>query len=239
MSDLQDMSADRPELLLSVRGLAKSFPTAGRGPLDVLKSIDLDVHRGEVVAIVGESGTGKSTLLHILGTLEQPDSGDIRFSGEILAEKDDEALSLFRNTHVGFVFQFHHLLPEFTAQENVMMPALVRGDSPNVARPRANELLTLLGLSDRSDHRPGELSGGERQRVAMARALMNAPDLVLADEPTGNLDEKTADQLHNELIRLSREMNQTFVLVTHNQGFAAMADRILVLEQGKLVEQAR
>ncbi len=238
MSDLLDKSLGEKEVLLSVRGLAKSFPAAGRGPLDVLKSVDLDVHRGEVVAIVGESGTGKSTLLHILGTLEQPDSGEIRFSGEVLAEKDDEALSTFRNTHVGFVFQFHHLLPEFTAQENVMMPALVRGDSQGVARPRADELLALLGLSDRSDHRPGELSGGERQRVAMARALMNAPDLVLADEPTGNLDEKTADQLHKELIRLSREMNQTFVLVTHNQGFAAMADRIMVLEHGNLVERA-
>ena len=201
--------------------------------------MDLDVHRGEVVAIIGESGTGKSTLLHILGTLEQPDSGEIRFSGELLAEKDDEALSQFRNAHVGFVFQFHHLLPEFTALENVMMPALVRGDSQGAARPRADELLALLGLTDRFDHRPGELSGGERQRVAMARALMNAPDLVLADEPTGNLDEKTADQLHKELIRLSREMNQTFVLVTHNQGFAAMADRIMVLEHGNLVERVK
>ena len=225
------------EPLLSVRGLSKSFPSAGRGPLNVLTSIDLDVYRGEVVAIIGESGTGKSTLLHILGTLEQPDSGQIRFAGQQLADKDDEALSAFRNEHVGFVFQFHHLLPEFTALENVMMPALVRGDSPGQAKPRAGELLSQLGLSERAEHRPGELSGGERQRVAMARALMNEPDLVLADEPTGNLDEKTAEQLHVELVRLSREMNQTFVLVTHNQNFAALADRVLVLEHGQLVER--
>jgi lipoprotein-releasing system ATP-binding protein len=237
MSEPQDQGLPtREKPLLSVRALVKSFPAVGREPLRVLQDVNFDVYRGEVVAIVGESGTGKSTLLHILGALDKPDSGDIRFADTTLLGQSDEQLSRFRNTRIGFVFQFHHLLPEFSALENVMMPALVGGESPGEAKPRAKELLERVGLKEREEHRPGELSGGEKQRVAIARSLMNGPDLILADEPTGNLDEHTADQLHREVIRLSREMKQTFILVTHNKSFAAMADRTFLLEHGTLEE---
>lgn len=236
MNESRHPDGVRNEPLLRVISLYKSFPSVGKGPLQVLQDINLDVYPGQVVAITGESGTGKSTLLHILGALDQPDSGEVSFAGEKLSGKNDEQLSRFRNEHVGFVFQFHHLLPEFSALENVMMPALVKGTRPADASPPAKRLLEQLGLSERLEHRPSEMSGGEKQRVAIARALMNEPDLILADEPTGNLDEKTAGKLHHEIIRLSREMGQTFVLVTHNMRFAAMADRILELKHGKLVE---
>lgn len=219
--------------ILQVGQLSKSFSTAA-GMLPVLENISLTVNRGEMVAIVGESGTGKSTLLHLLGALDRPDNGEVLFEGASIFDKNDEQLSRFRNDHIGFVFQFHHLLPEFSAVENVMMPALIRGTRPVEARSRAGDLLRRLGLAARAEHRPAELSGGEKQRVAMARALMNEPDLILADEPTGNLDEKTADQLHQEMVRLSRDLGQTFVLVTHNVDFAAMADRTMVLERGSL-----
>jgi len=225
------------DVLLEVRQLSKSYPSVGRGPLAVLENLSFSVQRGEVIAVVGESGTGKSTLLHMLGALDRPDSGEVLVDGSNVFDQNDDALSSFRNSQIGFVFQFHHLLPEFSAEENVMMPALVGGASPKEARPRALELLELVGLSERSEHRPGELSGGEKQRVAIARALMNNPDLILADEPTGNLDEKTANLLHEEIVRLSRDLNQTFVLVTHNLQFAAMADRILVLEHGQLKQE--
>jgi lipoprotein-releasing system ATP-binding protein len=231
----ESFTAHDPKLpLLEVVGLSKSFPTARGGRLSVLENLDLSVSRGEVIAVVGESGSGKSTLLHILGALDRPDSGSVLFSGRDVFESSDEDLSRFRNTSVGFVFQFHHLLPEFSALENVMMPSIIRRAPRRTARVRASELLDRLGLSERADHRPAELSGGEKQRVAMARALMNNPDLVLADEPTGNLDTATADRLHDEIVRLGREMKQTFVLVTHNPGFAALADRILCLENGRL-----
>jgi lipoprotein-releasing system ATP-binding protein len=223
--------------LVRVRSLSKSFPSVGREPLSVLADVNLDVFAGEVVAIVGESGSGKSTLLHILGALDRPDSGELFFNNESLLSRSDKDLSDFRNKSIGFVFQFHHLLPEFSALENVMMPALVAGVAPSAANPRAMELLARVGMSHRASHRPGELSGGEKQRVAMARALMNDPVLILADEPTGNLDEQTAEQLHNEMIRLSREMNQTFILVTHNKGFALLADRVFSLEHGILNQQ--
>lgn len=222
--------------LLMVRGLVKSFPAVEGTALTVLQGVNFEVFKGQVVAIVGESGSGKSTLLHILGALDTPDSGEILFAGEKLLGQQDEQLSKFRNERIGFVFQFHHLLPEFSALENVMMPALIGGASPGVARPKAMELLQRVGLEARTAHRPGELSGGEKQRVAIARALMNEPDLILADEPTGNLDEQTADQLHREMIRLSREMDQTFILVTHNKSFAAMADRTFLLEHQTLTE---
>jgi len=225
------------DVLLEVRKLSKSYPSVGRGPLLVLEDLDLSVKAGEVIAIVGESGTGKSTLLHLLGALDRPDAGEVIVHGRNVFDQNDESLSAFRNDQIGFVFQFHHLLPEFSAEENVMMPALVKGLSPGEARPRALELLDLVGLTDRAEHRPGELSGGEKQRVAIARALMNQPDLILADEPTGNLDEKTADALHEEMVRLSRDLNQTFVLVTHNLQFASMADRIFVLEHGRLKQE--
>jgi len=234
--DLQHISSEQSSVLLSVRGLTKSFPAVNNIALDVLQDVNLEVRKGEVVAIVGESGSGKSTLLHILGALDSPDAGEVLFDGESIFGKNDQQLSIFRNKRIGFVFQFHHLLPEFSALENVMMPALVGGASPGSVRAKAEALLDRVGLKNRSEHRPGELSGGEKQRVAIARALINDPDLVLADEPTGNLDETTADQLHREMIRLSRELNQTFVVVTHNKSFAEMADRILVLDHGSLVQ---
>ncbi len=203
--------------LLHVEDLTKSYPTGTGGRLEVLRGVTFTVRRGEVVAVVGESGTGKSTLLHLLGALDRPDAGTVRYEGNDIFRLDDEALAAFRNRSVGFVFQFHHLLPEFTALENVAMPALIQGKDFAAARPRALDLLRQLGLEARAEHRPAELSGGEQQRVAVARALMNEPRLVLADEPTGNLDTRTAETLHEEILRLSRTFAQTFVLVTHNK----------------------
>ena len=225
------------ELLLEVKGLKKSYPTGTGQRLEVLCGVSFAVRRGEVVAIVGESGTGKSTLLHLLGALDRPDSGTVHFDGHDIFLKDDDALAAFRNRSVGFIFQFHHLLPEFTALENVAMPGLIQGLSLEAARPRVLELLRQLGLEARADHRPSALSGGEQQRVAVARALMNRPGLVLADEPTGNLDTKTAEALHDEILRLSRTTGQTFVVVTHNPALAAIADRVLRIENG-LIEEA-
>ena len=220
--------------LLEVRSLAKSYPSADGAPLEVLRSVDLDVSPAEVVAIVGESGTGKSTLLHLLGALDRPDAGTVRFRGEDLYSRPEPELARFRNESVGFVFQFHHLLPEFSALENVLMPALIARSSLSKARARAALLLDRVGLSGRAKNRPAELSGGEQQRVAVARALMNEPALVLADEPTGNLDARTGEALQDEILRLSREMGQAFVVVTHNPGFAAQADRVFRLENGVL-----
>ena len=226
----------RREAILSARGLVKSYPTA-TGALTVLDGLDADVYPGELVAVVGESGTGKSTLLHLLGALDRPTAGTVSFRGEDVFGKDDRALAAFRNRAIGFVFQFHHLLPEFTALENAAMPALIAGGTFETADGRARGLLTGLGLADRLDHRPGQLSGGEQQRVAVARALMNEPGLVLMDEPTGNLDVATAERLHDELLRLSRDADQAFVVVTHNAALAALADRVLRLEGGRLVEE--
>ncbi|MFQ5570429.1 MAG: ABC transporter ATP-binding protein [Rhodothermales bacterium] len=224
--------------LLEVHDLKKSFPTGTGGRLEVLRGVSFEVKRGEVIAVVGESGTGKSTLLHLLGALDRPDGGVVRYEGEDIFGKNDEQLAAFRNRSVGFVFQFHHLLPEFTAMENVAMPALIQGKNFASARTRALELLRLLGLEARAEHRPSALSGGEQQRVAMARALMNQPGLVLADEPSGNLDTKSAEALHAEILRLSRSFEQTFILVTHNLALAAVTDRVLRLEGGVLEEIA-
>jgi lipoprotein-releasing system ATP-binding protein len=220
--------------LLTVENLDKQYDTGGDEPLTVLRDLDLTVQQGEIVAVVGESGTGKSTLLHLLGALDRPTAGTIRFNDEDLFARSDDELAAFRNRSVGFVFQFHHLLPEFTALENVAMPALIRDRSMGEATPRARDLLDLLGLADRADHRPSALSGGEKQRVAIARALMNEPALVLMDEPTGNLDARTAEPMHQEIERLSREMAQTFVLATHDPSLARIAGRVLRLELGQL-----
>ncbi len=224
--------------LLDVTNLRKSYKTGDGGMLEVLQGMSFTVDKGEVVAVVGESGAGKSTLLHMLGALDRPTEGAVLFDGEDIFKKDDEALAQFRNRSIGFVFQFHHLLPEFTALENVAMPALIQNKPLDSVEGRAASLLELLGLKERTHHRPGQMSGGEKQRVAVARALMNEPKLVLADEPTGNLDVQTAETLHLELIRLSRAFQQTFVIVTHNPAFAKMADRVLTIEQGKLKEYA-
>ena len=218
--------------LLAAENLTKAYPTGGGGTLTVLQGVDMAVEEGAFVAIVGESGTGKSTLLHLLGGLDRPTSGRVLFRGENLFEKSDEALAQFRNRHLGFVFQFHHLLPEFTALENVAMPALLQNKSLRSVEGRARELLGRLGLEHRIGHRPTQLSGGEQQRVAVARALMNRPDVVLMDEPTGNLDTTTAHALHDEIARLRAEEGSTFVVVTHNPALAALADQVLRVEGG-------
>ncbi|NNE48066.1 MAG: ABC transporter ATP-binding protein [Rhodothermales bacterium] len=223
--------------LVRVRDLTKSYPAALSGSLLVLQSVSFDIRRGEIVGVVGESGSGKSTLLHLLGALDRPDSGDVLFEGDNIFAKEDSDLSKFRNQHVGFVFQFHHLLPEFTALENVAMPAIIQQRPLRQVRGRALELLDILGIADRADHRPHALSGGEQQRVAVARALMNAPRLVLADEPTGNLDGDTAHRLQEEIVRLSRDLEQTFVLATHSTTLAGMADRLLRLENHVISEE--
>ena len=213
--------------MLKAEGLKKSY-----GSLQVLKGIDIQVNKGEIVAIVGASGAGKSTLLHILGTLDKPDSGKLEMNGENVFTKNPAELSAFRNRSIGFIFQFHNLLPEFSAIENVMMPGLIRKLDEKRVRKKAEELLTLLGLSSRMEHKPSELSGGEQQRTAVARALINSPTIILADEPSGNLDSKTALELHQLFFQLRKELDQTFVIVTHNAELATMADRRIELADG-------
>lgn len=202
------------------------------GELEVLKGIDMEVSKGEVISIVGASGAGKSTLLHIIGTLEKPDRGSLSIDDTPVIGMNDRRLSEFRNRKIGFVFQFHHLLPEFTALENVCIPAFIAGASRKNATGKAAELLEFLNLKDRLEHKPSELSGGEQQRVAVARALINNPAVVLADEPSGNLDSKSAMELHQLFFDLREQFNQTFVIVTHNEKLASMADRKLTIRDG-------
>ncbi len=225
--------------LLKVVDLGKTYVTDDGGRLEVLRDVNFAIEKGEVVAIVGESGAGKSTLLHLLGALDRPTAGTVFFEGIDVYGQKDVRLARFRNRSIGFVFQFHHLLPEFTALENVAMPALIQQRPFSEARNRAEHLLSMLGLQDRLDHRPGQLSGGEKQRVAVARALMNEPGLVLADEPTGNLDTRTAENLHRELLNLSKQMHQSFVIVTHNPGLADLADRVLSISERTVRELQR
>ncbi len=213
--------------MIEGRGIKKRF-----GDLEVLKGVDLHVAKGEVVSIVGASGAGKTTLLQILGTLEKADGGSLRMNGEEVTKLGSKALSAFRNKHIGFVFQFHHLLPEFTALENVMMPGLIAGRSMKDCAPRAEQLLERLNVLPRKEHKPNQLSGGEQQRVAVARALFNNPGVVLADEPSGNLDSAHAKELHQLFFDLRKELGQTFVIVTHNEELAEMADRRLVMKDG-------
>jgi lipoprotein-releasing system ATP-binding protein len=235
------MSDNKPVILgedvLIARGICKGYPTP-RGRLEILQSVDLTVKRGTILAILGASGAGKSTLLNILGTLDTPDAGSIEFGGWRVDQRREAELARFRARRLGFVFQFHHLLPEFSAEENVMMPLLIAGTPSGSARERARRVLAAVGLSDRSDHRPAELSGGEAQRVAVARALAGEPEIVLADEPSGNLDRQSAAGLHELLASLRAEGHQTFVVVTHNDRLAAIADRVLTLESGRLHENA-
>ncbi len=209
--------------------------TKNYGSLKVVKGVNLSMEKGEIVAIVGSSGAGKSTLLHILGTLDKPDSGDIILNNTILNKLSNKALSKFRNKHIGFIFQFHHLLPEFTAIENVCIPAWIAGTSKKQSLDRATELLERLGLGDRMQHKPSTLSGGEQQRVAVARALINQPDIVFADEPTGNLDSDNARHLHELLIQLRNEYQQAFLIVTHNDDLAASCDRTLHMKDGLFI----
>lgn len=213
--------------MIRIEGIRKSY-----GSLDVLKGIDLSINKSDIVAIVGRSGAGKTTLLQLLGTLDRPDSGKIYFNNEDPFLLNDKKLSAFRNRHIGFVFQFHQLLPEFTALENVMIPGMIAGKKTAELKTRATHLLEKLRLADRIRHKPSELSGGEQQRVAVARALMNEPELILADEPSGNLDSKNARELHELFLELRRDEGQTFVIVTHNDTLAELADRKIVMEDG-------
>ncbi len=215
--------------MIDIKGITKSF-----GSLQVLKGIDLHIDKGEVVSIVGPSGAGKTTLLQIIGTLDKPDSGDIIIDGTDVRKLGAKKLSEFRNRRIGFVFQFHQLLPEFTAVENVMLPAFIAGTSKSEAKKRAMELLDFMGLSDRADHKPNELSGGEKQRVAVARALVNRPAVILADEPSGSLDSKNKDELHRLFFDLRDRTGQTFVIVTHDESLAKITDRTIEMKDGML-----
>ncbi len=218
-------------IVLSARNIVKNY-SIGHHVLEVLKGITVDFDEGEITAVVGESGVGKSTLLHLLGALDRPTSGELLVDGEDIAKKSDADLAYFRNQRIGFIFQFHHLLPEFNALENVLMPALIAGNDGAASQERAKHLLARVGLSERMDHRPGELSGGELQRVAVARALINEPALVLADEPSGNLDHANSEKLHELIWDIAREHNCSFVIVTHDMLLAGNADRVLHLTEG-------
>lgn len=216
--------------MIHAKNIHKSF-----GDLEVLKGVSLDVRRSEVVSIVGPSGAGKTTLLQILGTLSPMDSGSLTINGEQVNQLKDNALSDFRNRHIGFVFQFHHLLPEFSALENVMMPALIARRPLKEAEREAKELLKMMNLAERISHKPSTLSGGEQQRVAIARAIMNRPSLLLADEPSGNLDTKNREEIHSLFFRLRDELGQTTLIVTHDESLAAMADRKITMRDGKIL----
>ncbi|MBQ7986909.1 MAG: ABC transporter ATP-binding protein [Bacteroidaceae bacterium] len=219
--------------MIQLRGITKSF-----GSLQVLRGIDLDIARGEIVSIVGPSGAGKTTLLQIMGTLDRPDSGQTLIDGQDVSRLGEKRLALFRNQHIGFVFQFHQLLPEFTALENVMIPAFIGGAGRREAEQRATELLAFMGLQERATHKPNELSGGEKQRVAVARALMNNPSVVMADEPSGSLDSQNKEELHRLFFDLRDRFGQTFVIVTHDETLAGMTDRTIHMMDGMLMLNA-
>ncbi|MCI5080471.1 MAG: ABC transporter ATP-binding protein [Saprospiraceae bacterium] len=218
--------------MIEAKDLKKSY-----GQLQVLKGVDLHIKQGEIVSIVGKSGAGKSTLLHILGTLDHADSGSLKIEGQEVFSLSAKKLAAFRNNKIGFVFQFHHLLPEFTAIENVCIPAFIKKTSESAAREKAKELLDYLGLADRMDHKPTQLSGGEQQRVAVARSLINSPAIVFADEPSGNLDSSSSKELHQLLFQLRKDFDQTFIIVTHNEELAQMSDRRLEMIDGRLKGQ--
>lgn len=217
--------------MIKIENIHKSY-----GNVEVLKGIDLSVEKGEIISIVGASGAGKTTLLQIIGTLEKPDKGNIIINNTNVNTLSEKKLSQFRNSNIGFVFQFHHLLPEFTALENILMPAMIKQTPRSEMEERARLLMDFLKISHRSGHKPSELSGGEQQRVAVARALINTPAVVLADEPSGNLDSVNARELHNLFFELRRQYNQTFIIVTHNEEFAEMADRKITMKDGKNIE---
>ncbi|MBU3715397.1 MAG: ABC transporter ATP-binding protein [Ferruginibacter sp.] len=217
--------------MLSATGIVKKY-----GNLQVLKGVDIQIQKGEIVSIVGSSGAGKSTLLHILGTLDKPDNGQVMLNGQRTDQLAGKALAKFRNKHIGFVFQFHHLLPEFTALENVCIPGWVAGSKRKQTEEKAKELLGILGLSERMTNKPSQLSGGEQQRVAVARALINNPNIIMADEPTGNLDSNNARELHQLFLELRTRYQQTFLIVTHNEDLAKLSDRILQMKDGLMID---
>lgn len=216
--------------MIEIKDIHKKF-----GPLEVLKGIDAAIDKGEIVSITGASGAGKTTLLQIVGTLEKPDAGEVLIDGRSVFGMKEKALSAFRNRHIGFVFQFHRLLPEFTALENVVLPALIARRGESEARRQAAELLDFLGMKERMHHKPAQLSGGEKQRAAVARALINRPDVVLADEPSGSLDTQNKTELHRLFFDLRKEFGQTFVIVTHDEALAKLSDRTIVLRDGRIV----
>jgi len=216
--------------MLQARGIRKSY-----GKLQILKGVDLDVNEAEIVTILGASGAGKSTLLHIIGTLDRPDQGSVLMNKTDLNSLSPKKLSAFRNENIGFIFQFHHLLPEFTAIENICIPAYIAKTRKNEAEKKAFELLDILGLGARANHKPNELSGGEQQRVAVARALINSPSIILADEPSGNLDSANAESLHRLFVELRENLRQTFVIVTHNENLAKLADRKVLMKDGLII----
>ncbi len=235
MNNAESSQSTGPMPLLQVNNLQRSFQM-GNQTVHVLNGITMTIQRGEMVAIIGASGAGKSTLLHILGTLDRPTSGEVLFEGNNMFQASETALAAFRNQRIGFVFQFHHLLPEFTAMENVYMPALIQKIPKAIAIEAATALLAEVGLSHRVHHKPGELSGGEQQRVAVARALIRQPDLVLADEPTGNLDTQTGEDLFNVLRKLNETHGTAFILVTHNEHLSHQTDRLIHLQDGQIIE---
>jgi lipoprotein-releasing system ATP-binding protein len=216
--------------MLKAKGIKKSY-----GKLEILKGVDLEVNKGEIITIVGPSGAGKSTLLHIIGTLDKADNGYVEINGIAINSLSLQKLSAFRNKHIGFIFQFHHLLPEFTALENICIPAFIAGRSKKESGIKAAELLELLGLSHRTNHKPTELSGGEQQRVAVARALINNPSIIMADEPSGNLDSHNAESLHRLFVDLRDRLNQTLIIVTHNESLANMANRKVHMVDGLII----
>lgn len=228
---------DSRKVIIKTEGLTKEYQVSKTETLKVLKGIDTEIFEGEVVTIVGPSGAGKSTLLHLIGTLDKPTKGSVTFDGEDVFSLGSNELARFRNTRIGFVFQFHHLLPEFSAVENVCLAGMISGKSLKQVEPKAKELLTEVGLGSRLEHKPSELSGGEAQRVAIARALINSPKVILADEPTGNLDTKNSDEVMHLIFDLRKKYNQTFVIVTHNEKFAQMTDRTLKMIDGQIQKQ--
>jgi lipoprotein-releasing system ATP-binding protein len=222
--------------ILSANNLVKSFHNNKNMKLEVLKSVSLEIKSNEISVIIGASGAGKSTLLHLLAGLDRPDSGNVFYNGQDIFKLTEDKLARFRNKNVGLVFQFHHLLPEFTALENVAIPIMIEGKSLSAASSKAKELLMSVGLVERIDHKPAELSGGEQQRVAVARALANDPEVIFADEPTGNLDSANSEAIHNLIVDLRNKFNKTFVIVTHNKGLVRLADKVFEMKDGKLIQ---
>ena len=221
-------------IILSAKDIYKSFQTTKKIKLDVLKGISIEIQTGKITIIVGASGAGKSTLLHLLGGLDRPDSGEVFFDNKDIFTFSDDGLAKFRNKNVGFIFQFHHLLPEFTAMENVIIPQMINGTTFNQAKIKSKDLLQTVGLTERLDHKPAELSGGEQQRVAVARSLANNPKIIFADEPTGNLDSINSEEIHKLILELETNLGMTFVIVTHNSSLVELADKLYEIKDGKI-----